>query len=207
MGSIKIRAWLNLCRRAIISSAHQTTDRHHGLLGIPGCPFRLRGEANRPAGAHPHDRGRALATSSAPSRASSAPREGSLVNVEQREIVTIIQGEIPAAQTFDLSEIMRGATAGKATWNTSFEGWQSVPTNMLPPLVTETRRKRKGLTVASRSRSPGEPSRVHQQGAAVYGGWGGGGWPASFDQYHRSRVRIKISCLILTIPTGKDRNR
>ncbi len=45
-------------------------------------------------------------------------KRGKLVNVEQREVVTIIQGEIPASETFDLSQVMRGATAGKATWNT-----------------------------------------------------------------------------------------
>jgi elongation factor 2 len=72
-------------------------------------------------------------------------KRGKLVNVEQREVVTIIQGEIPASETFDLSQVMRGATAGKATWNTSFKTWQSVPTNMLLPLVTDTR-KRKGLS-------------------------------------------------------------
>ncbi len=48
-------------------------------------------------------------------------KRGKLINVEQREVVTIIQGEIPAAETFDLSQVMRGATAGKATWNTSFK--------------------------------------------------------------------------------------
>jgi elongation factor 2 len=72
-------------------------------------------------------------------------KRGKLINVEQREVVTIIQGEIPAAETFDLSQVMRGATAGKATWNTSFKTWASVPTNMLLPLVIETR-KRKGLS-------------------------------------------------------------
>jgi elongation factor 2 len=72
-------------------------------------------------------------------------KRGKLINVEQREVVTIIQGEIPAAETFDLSQVMRGATAGKATWNTNFKLWQSVPTNMLLPLVLETR-KRKGLS-------------------------------------------------------------
>ena len=41
-------------------------------------------------------------------------KRGKLINVEQREVVTIIQGEIPAAETFDLSQVMRGATAGKA---------------------------------------------------------------------------------------------
>ncbi len=54
-------------------------------------------------------------------------------------------GEIPAAETFDLSEVMRGATAGKAVWNTHFKLWQAVPANMLYPLVTEIR-KRKGLS-------------------------------------------------------------
>ncbi len=72
-------------------------------------------------------------------------KRGKLINVEQREVVTIIQGEIPAAETFDLSEVMRGATAGKATWNTSFKTWASVPTNMLLQVVTDTR-KRKGLS-------------------------------------------------------------
>jgi len=39
---------------------------------------------------------------------------------------------------------MRGATAGKAVWNTHFKLWQPVPANMLMQLVT-TIRKRKGL--------------------------------------------------------------
>lgn len=71
-------------------------------------------------------------------------KRGKLVNIEQKEIMTVIEGEVPAAETFDLSEVMRGATAGKAVWNTHFKLWQSVPTNMLLPLVTEIR-KRKGL--------------------------------------------------------------
>jgi elongation factor 2 len=71
-------------------------------------------------------------------------KRGKLINIEQREVLTIVEGEIPAAQTFDLSEVMRGATAGKAVWNTHFKLWQPVPTNMLMGLVTEIR-KRKGL--------------------------------------------------------------
>ena len=62
-------------------------------------------------------------------------KRGKLINIEQREVLTIVEGEIPAAETFDLSEMMRGATAGRAVWNTYFKLWQSVPTNMLPPLV------------------------------------------------------------------------
>ena len=39
---------------------------------------------------------------------------------------------------------MRGATAGRAVWNTYFKLWQAVATNMLPVLVEQIR-KRKGL--------------------------------------------------------------
>ena len=62
-------------------------------------------------------------------------KRGKLINIEQREVLTIVEGEIPAAETLDLSEKMRGATAGRAVWNTYFKLWQAVPTNMLPVLV------------------------------------------------------------------------
>ncbi|HET6800201.1 MAG TPA: elongation factor EF-2, partial [Nitrososphaeraceae archaeon] len=35
-------------------------------------------------------------------------KRGKLLNVEQKGVISIIQGEIPASETFDLSEIMRG---------------------------------------------------------------------------------------------------
>lgn len=71
-------------------------------------------------------------------------KRGKLINIEQKEVLTVIEGEIPASETFDLSEVMRGATAGKAIWNTHFKQWQPVPANMLMQLVTSIR-KRKGL--------------------------------------------------------------
>ncbi len=80
-------------------------------------------------------------------------KRGKLVNIDQREVMTVIEGEVPAAETFDLSEVMRGATAGKAVWNTHFKSWQPVPANMLLPLVLEIR-KRKGL--------PGEPPKPEE---------------------------------------------
>ncbi len=54
-------------------------------------------------------------------------KRGKLVKIDQREVMTIVEGEIPASETFDLSEKMRGATAGKAVWNTHFKLWQPVP--------------------------------------------------------------------------------
>ncbi len=71
-------------------------------------------------------------------------KRGRVVNITQKEVFAVIQGEIPAAETFDLSEAMRGATAGKAMWNTSFKGWAPVPSSMLLQLITAIR-KRKGL--------------------------------------------------------------
>jgi elongation factor 2 len=72
-------------------------------------------------------------------------KRGKMLNVEQKGPVTVITGEIPTSETFDLSEVMRGATAGKAMWNTYFKSWAPVPTSMLLPLVQGIR-KRKGLS-------------------------------------------------------------
>lgn len=71
-------------------------------------------------------------------------KRGKLLNVDQKGIISIMQGELPASETFDLSEVMRGGTAGKALWSTYFKAWQVVPQSILKNLVAETR-KRKGL--------------------------------------------------------------
>ena len=71
-------------------------------------------------------------------------KRGKLLNVDQKGLISIIQGEVPAAETFDLSEIMRGGTAGKAMWSTYFKTWQAVPQSILRSIVADIR-KRKGL--------------------------------------------------------------
>lgn len=71
-------------------------------------------------------------------------KRGKLLNVEQKGVISIIQGEVPASETFDLSEVMRGGTAGKALWNTYFKNWQVVPQSIFKTLVNDVR-KRKGL--------------------------------------------------------------
>ncbi len=72
-------------------------------------------------------------------------RRGRMLDVQQKGILTIIEGVIPASETFDLSEAMRGATAGKAMWNTHFKEWNIVPQSLLPQLIVSIR-KRKGLS-------------------------------------------------------------
>jgi elongation factor 2 len=71
-------------------------------------------------------------------------KRGKLLSVEQKGLISIILGEVPASETFDLSEVMRGGTAGKALWSTYFKTWQAVPQSISRTLVGETR-KRKGL--------------------------------------------------------------
>ncbi len=80
-------------------------------------------------------------------------KRGKTLNIIQKETMAIIEGEVPASETFDLSEVMRGATAGKAIWNTHFKAWSPVPSSMMMNVIREIR-KRKGL--------PEEPPRAEE---------------------------------------------
>ena len=65
--------------------------------------------------------------------------------MQQKGATSIVIGEVPAVETFDISEKMRGQTAGKAMWNTHFKAWTAVPKSIAANL-TEDIRKRKGLS-------------------------------------------------------------
>ena len=71
-------------------------------------------------------------------------KRGRVINVTQQEYITVVVGEIPAAETFDLSEAMRSATMGKAFWATEFHAWKPVPASIRDKVIQEIR-KRKGL--------------------------------------------------------------
>jgi len=71
-------------------------------------------------------------------------KRGKVLDMQQKGASSIITGEIPASETFTLSEEMRGQTAGRATWNTSFKEWAEVPKSMFATAIAEIR-KRKGL--------------------------------------------------------------
>ena len=55
-----------------------------------------------------------------------------------------IISEIPLAESTDLAQQLRGATAGRALWGTEFARWSPVPESLLPGLVASIR-TRKGL--------------------------------------------------------------
>ncbi|RLG60865.1 elongation factor EF-2 [Candidatus Geothermarchaeota archaeon] len=71
-------------------------------------------------------------------------KRGLVLGIDQREYFTVINGEIPTAETFDLSTVMRGSTSGRAFWQMRFSRWRLLPKSLAPKVITEIR-KRKGL--------------------------------------------------------------
>jgi len=78
-------------------------------------------------------------------------KRGKVVSVDQKGNIVYVVGEIPTAETFDLSEALRSATAGRAFWGLEFARWTSVPASMINQVIADIR-KRKGL--------PAEPQKV-----------------------------------------------
>ncbi len=74
-----------------------------------------------------------------------AQKRGKTLAIDQKEYLTFVTGEIPAAEAFDLSESIRGATGGRAFWGTEFSRWELVPASLQKALVAEIR-KRKGMS-------------------------------------------------------------
>ena len=72
-------------------------------------------------------------------------KRGKVLDMQQKGIVNIVIGEVPASETFDLSQIMRGQTQGKAMWNTFFKSWSPIPKSIAGTLIPDIR-KRKGLS-------------------------------------------------------------
>jgi len=71
-------------------------------------------------------------------------KRGRILDVAQSEYISVITGEIPAAEASDLAEQMRGATMGKAFWGTEFSAWRPVPESLREKVIMEIR-KRKGM--------------------------------------------------------------
>jgi len=71
-------------------------------------------------------------------------KRGKVVSVDQKGHLMYVVGELPTAETFDLSETLRSATAGRAFWGLEFARWAPVPVSMLAQVIQDIR-KRKGL--------------------------------------------------------------
>jgi elongation factor 2 len=71
-------------------------------------------------------------------------KRGKIVSVDQRGHLVYVVGELPTAESFDLSEVMRGASQGRAFWGLEFARWSPVPQSLVGQVILNIR-KRKGL--------------------------------------------------------------
>ncbi|MCC6041903.1 MAG: elongation factor EF-2 [Desulfurococcaceae archaeon] len=71
-------------------------------------------------------------------------KRGKILDIQQSENLARILAEIPVSESFDLADMLRSATAGKAIWGQDFSRWTPVPDSMLMSLIASIR-QRKGL--------------------------------------------------------------
>jgi elongation factor 2 len=71
-------------------------------------------------------------------------KRGKILDIQQSENLARILAEIPVSESFDLADMLRNATAGKAIWGQDFSRWAPVPDSMLIGLIASIR-QRKGL--------------------------------------------------------------
>ncbi|MCS7128384.1 MAG: elongation factor EF-2 [Desulfurococcaceae archaeon] len=73
-----------------------------------------------------------------------AKKRGRVIDMSYQGPIVRTVAELPVAESFDLAEALRGASAGKALWGQEFSRWAPVPDSMLLDLVKSIR-ERKGL--------------------------------------------------------------
>jgi elongation factor 2 len=74
-----------------------------------------------------------------------AGKRGKVISMDQMEQTMRLVAEIPVSETFDMSDQLRSATAGKAFWGTEFARWSSVPSSLFAETIRKIR-ERKGLS-------------------------------------------------------------
>jgi len=74
-----------------------------------------------------------------------AGKRGKIISMDQVGQVMHLVSELPVSETFDLSDELRSATAGKAFWGTEFARWAPVPTSLVADTIRKIR-ERKGLS-------------------------------------------------------------
>ena len=74
-----------------------------------------------------------------------AGKRGRIISMDQGGDVMRLIAEIPVSETFDMSDQLRSATAGKAFWGTEFARWAAVPSSLFSESVRKIR-ERKGLS-------------------------------------------------------------
>src|SRR5439155_18570238 len=57
-------------------------------------------------------------------------KRGKIVSVDQKDNLVSVVGDIPTAESFDLSEVMRSQTQGRDLWGLKFARWTPFPTSL-----------------------------------------------------------------------------
>jgi elongation factor 2 len=71
-------------------------------------------------------------------------KRGEVEKADHKEILATITGVLPVSESFDLADILRSKSAGKAIWQTKFSHWKIVPGQRVKNIISEIR-KRRGL--------------------------------------------------------------
>ncbi|MFX0169306.1 MAG: GTP-binding protein [Candidatus Hodarchaeota archaeon] len=71
-------------------------------------------------------------------------KRGQVENVDYKGVFVTINGLLPVSESFDLADILRSKTSGRANWQTRFARWQILPESRLQS-VSSNIRKRRGL--------------------------------------------------------------
>ncbi|MEM0003898.1 MAG: elongation factor EF-2 [Desulfurococcaceae archaeon] len=71
-------------------------------------------------------------------------KRGKILDIQQSENLARVMAEVPVAESFDVADMLRNATAGKAIWGQDFSRWAPVPDSLLMDLIAKIR-QRKGL--------------------------------------------------------------
>lgn len=69
-------------------------------------------------------------------------RRGKILASEQKDMLAIISGYIPVAETFGLAAEIRSATSGRAFWQSAFDHWEKVPEDAVAEVVKKIRKRR-----------------------------------------------------------------
>ena len=71
-------------------------------------------------------------------------RRGQILDMEQEGDMTLIKSKAPVSEMFGFAGAIRGATQGRCLWSVEFGGFEKVPNELQPKIITEIR-NRKGL--------------------------------------------------------------
>jgi elongation factor 2 len=69
-------------------------------------------------------------------------KRGKVEQVDHKETMITLTGSLPVSESFDLADIIRSKSSGKAIWQTKFSHWQAVPDQRAKTIISDIRRRR-----------------------------------------------------------------